>query len=77
MSGFVVFDHVYRRLQSLFVNSGWKRLSVVESDQDTDVKEMIFGNPEVTENRLFGCECERGFRSSEIHGNDEFVNTGI
>lgn len=78
MPRLVEFDHVHCRLQSLLMNSsGRERLHVVESDQDTNIKELILGNPKITEDGLLGCEGECGIRAREINGNDELVHTRI
>lgn len=77
MSRLVEFDHVHRRLQSLLVNSGRERLHIVESNQDTNIKELVLGDPKIRKDGFFGCEGECGVRAREINGNDELVHTGV
>jgi hypothetical protein len=73
----VEFDHIYRGLQSLFVDSGWEWLRVVESNQDTDIKKLVLGNPEVAKNGLLGSEGECGVCACEINGGYKFIHAGI
>ena len=77
MPRLVELDHVHRCLQSLLVDSGREWLHVVESNQDTNIKELVLGNPKVAKDGLFGCEGECGFRGGEINGSNELVHTGI
>ena len=77
MPRLVEFDHVHCCLQSLLMNSGREWLHVVESNQDTNIKELVLGNPEIAEDGLLGCEGECGVRAREINGNNELVHTGI
>jgi hypothetical protein len=77
MPRLVEFDHVHRCLQSLLMTSGRKWLHVVESNQDTNIKELVLGNPKIAEDGLLGCEGECGVRAREIKGNNELVHTGI
>jgi len=77
MSRLVEFDHVYRCFQCLFVNGGWEWLRVVESNQDTDIKKLVLGNPEVAKDGFFGSERECGVRGGEINGDNELIHAGI
>ena len=77
MSRFVEFDHVYRCLQSLFMDSGREWLYVVEANQDTDIKKLILGDPQVAKDSLLGREGECGLRSSEINRGYELVHARI
>ena len=77
MPRLVEFDHIHRRLQSLFVDGGWEWLRVVESDQDADIKKLVLGNPKVAKDGLFGSEGECGVRAGEINGSYELVHAGI
>ena len=77
MARLVEFDHVYRCLQSLFVYGGWEWLRVVESNQDTDVKKLVLGNPEVAKDGFLGSERECGVRGGEINGGNELIHAGI
>lgn len=77
MPRLVEFDHIYRRLQRLFVYGGWEWLRVVESNQDTDIKELVLGNPKVAKDGFFGRERECGVRGGEINGGNELIHAGI
>ena len=77
MPRLVEFDHVHCCLQSLLMHGGREWLHVVESNQDTNIKELVLGNPKVAEDGLLGCEGECGVRGREIKGNNELVHTGI
>jgi hypothetical protein len=77
MPRLVEFDHVHSCLQNLLMNSGWEWLHVVESDQDTNIKELVLGNPKIAEDGLLGCEGKCGVRAREINGSNGLVHTGI
>ena len=77
MPRLVEFDHVHCCLQSLLMNSGREWLHIVESDQDTNIKELVLGDPKIAEDGLFGCKGECGVRAREINGSNELVHTGI
>jgi hypothetical protein len=77
MPRLVELDHVHRCLQSLLMDGGWEWLHVVESNQDTDIEELVLGNPKIAKDGLFGCEGECGVRACEINGSDELVYAGI
>ena len=77
MPRLVEFDHIYRCLQSLLVYGGWEWLRIVESNQDTDIKKLVLGNPEVTKDGFLGSERECGFRGGEIDGGNELIHAGI
>ena len=59
------------------MNSGRERLHVVESNQDTNIEELVLGDPKIAEDGLLGCEGECGVRAREINGNNKLVHTGI
>ena len=42
VAGFVIFDHVHRRLQSLIVNGRGEGKRVIESKKNTNVQELVF-----------------------------------
>ena len=77
MPRLVEFDHVHCCLQPLLVDSRREWLHVVESNQDTNIEELVLGDPKIAKDGLFGCERERGVRAREINGSDELVHTGI
>ena len=52
-------------------------MRIVESNQDTDIKKLVLGNPEVAKDGFLGSECECGFRGGEIDGSDELIHAGI
>jgi len=59
------------------MNSGREWLHVVESNQDTNIKELVLANSKIAEDGLLGCEGKCRVRAREINGSDELVHTGI
>ena len=77
MTGLIVLDHIHGRFQGLVVGRRGEGRGMFESNQNTDIEELVFANSKVAGNATFDRERERRIGRSQVDSSYEFIDPGV